>query len=199
MQANKTVEMTIYNKKGDESGKQVYVIGDVSTAGGVTKSTINSEFFDKKGKSVSKATNNISCSGGVLMMDMKMFIPSSQMEQVKSVDATGEAVYIDYPAGMKEGDALKDASFSMNITQSSGINTTMSVEITNRKVEAKEEITTAAGKWNCFKISYNSKITTKIMGIAVPIKMDVTEYFAPGFGVVKTESKGGRTEITAVK
>jgi hypothetical protein len=29
--------------------------------------------------------------------------------------------------------------------------------------------------------------------------MDVLEWFAPGFGVVKTASKTGKTEITSIK
>jgi hypothetical protein len=29
--------------------------------------------------------------------------------------------------------------------------------------------------------------------------MDVVEWFAPGFGIVKTESKSGKTEITSIK
>jgi hypothetical protein len=39
----------------------------------------------------------------------------------------------------------------------------------------------------------------KTMGIGVPLNMDATEWFAPGFGVVKTQSKYGETAITAIK
>lgn len=37
------------------------------------------------------------------------------------------------------------------------------------------------------------------MGIGVPFNIEGTEWFAPGFGIVKTESKHGRTAITAIK
>ena len=37
------------------------------------------------------------------------------------------------------------------------------------------------------------------MGIGIPVSTDVTEWFAPGFGIVKTESKGGGTAITAIR
>jgi hypothetical protein len=37
------------------------------------------------------------------------------------------------------------------------------------------------------------------MGIGIPMNFDVTEWFAPGFGVVKTESNGGTTQVTAIK
>jgi hypothetical protein len=37
------------------------------------------------------------------------------------------------------------------------------------------------------------------MGIGVPMSFDGIEWYAPGFGVVKTESKNGGTAITAIK
>ncbi|HEY0433559.1 MAG TPA: hypothetical protein VGC95_06780, partial [Chitinophagaceae bacterium] len=91
LQNNKTVEMTIANRKGKESGKMVYSVSNVTSKGNTTTGTINSEVFDKNGKSISKATNNIQCLNGVLMMDMKMFIPSAQQEQMGNVSATGSS------------------------------------------------------------------------------------------------------------
>src|SRR5688572_27624469 len=71
LQNNKTIEMTIYNKKGNESGKQVLTISDVNKTGSTATSTVNSEMFDKDGKSIAKASNKIQCDAGVIMMDMK--------------------------------------------------------------------------------------------------------------------------------
>ena len=196
-QKNKTVEMTFTNKKGKETGKNIYTISDVKKSGATFSSTINSEIFDNKGKSITKAINNIKCTGGILMMDMKMFIPSTQQEQMGMAEGGADA-FIEYPANMKEGDKLNDGQFSMDFKMQSGINAHIDVSITNRKVDGKESVTTPAGTWDCFKISYHSKIKMKI-GIGIPINADVTEWYAPDFGVVKTESGGTKTEITAVK
>ena len=138
------------------------------------------------------------CDGGIVMMDMKMFIPAAQQEQMGDVSATGSTTYLEYPANMKEGDQLKDASFSMDFKSKSGLGGHISVDMTNRKVAGKESVTTPAGTWDCYKITYHSKIIFK-MGIGIPINSDVTEWYAPGFGVVKSESNGGGTEITAIK
>ncbi|HSC40178.1 MAG TPA: hypothetical protein VLD19_19975, partial [Chitinophagaceae bacterium] len=78
LQNNKTVEMTITNKKGDVTGKQVYTISGVGSSGGTTSGTVNSEMFDKKGKSIAKASGTMKCSGGVFMIDMKMMLPAQQ-------------------------------------------------------------------------------------------------------------------------
>ena len=199
LQNNKTIEMTITNSKGKESGKNIYTISNVNKNGNSISSIINSEFFDSKGKSINKAVNNVKCMNGVMMMDMKIFIPSAQQEQMGNGTANASDVYLEYPASMAAGDDLKDGQFTLNYQTGGGMNSSIDVSITERKVEVKESVTTTAGTWECFKIISKNKITTKIAGIGIPIKSDVTEWFAPGFGVVKTESKFGKTEITAVK
>src|SRR5947207_6965547 len=50
LQCNKTIEMTISNKKGKEGGKLVYVISNVGKKGNISIATVNSELFDKNGK-----------------------------------------------------------------------------------------------------------------------------------------------------
>lgn len=197
LQNNKTIEMTIYNKKGDPTGKQVYSVSGLSTSGGATTATIKSEMFDKKGKTIATSTNNIKCSGGVMMMNMKMMLPQQQQEQLGKTEATAESVYVEYPANMNVGDNLKDASFSMDATMN-GMQQNWTMNITDRKVEGKEKITTTAGSWDCYKISYKARMAIKTLGIGIPINMSGTEWFAPGFGVVKSQSNYGGTEITAM-
>ena len=199
LQNNKTVEMTIYNKKGKVTGKQVYTVNNVNTAGGTTTATIQSEMFDDKDKSIAKATNNIQCKGGVMMMDMKMMLPQKQQEQsINSAEATAESIYIDYPVNMNVGDELKEGNFSMDMDVN-GMKQQVNMVVNNRKVEAKESVTTTAGTWDCYKINYKSKMTIKTLGIGIPINMTGTEWFAPGFGIVKTLSNYGGTEITSIK
>lgn len=199
LQNNKTVEMTITNNKGKESGKMTYVVTDSKKNGSSITATINSEFVDAKGKSITKATNNVKCENGIMQMDMKTFIPPVQMEQMKSGSATATDVYLEYPANMNVGDQLKDGQFNMDYESAGGLKSSIEISITERKVEGKEMITTPAGTWECYKISAKNKIVSKIAGVGIPIKMDVIEWFAPGFGIVKTESKTGKTEITSIK
>jgi hypothetical protein len=198
LQNNKTVEMTITNKKGKDVGKNIYTISNVQKTGGTISSTVNSEFISSNGKSVAKATNVMKCTGGIMMMDLKMFIPSTQQEQMGTVSSGGGEAYLEYPANIKEGDVLKDGQFSMDYKTSTGMNGHISVDVTNRKVEGKESVTTAAGTWECYRITYHSKILIKMI-VGIPMNSDVTEWYAPGFGVVKTESNSGKTEITSVK
>ncbi|OQP51357.1 hypothetical protein A4H97_27675 [Niastella yeongjuensis] len=198
LQKNKTVEMTIFNKKGEANGKQVYTISDVTNSGDLITGTVNSEMFDKKGKSIAKGHSQIVCNGGVMMIDMTMQLPQQQQEQFAKADVKADKIYIEYPNNMKIGDQLKDATLNMDI-DNAGMKQNINMVTSNRSVAAKESVTTTAGTWDCFKITYKSKVTVKTMGIGMPFNIEGTEWFAPGFGIVKTESKYGGTAITAIK
>lgn len=198
LQNKKVIEMIYKNKKGNETGKMVYTVSNVNKSGATTTATVNTEMFSEKGKSISKAINNISCTNGVLLMDMKMFIPSGQQAQMGEAAANASNVYLEYPATMNEGDVLKDGEFSMDFKSGSGLSGNVTVSITDRKVLGKEAITTPAGSWDCFKITSKNRITMNI-GFGIPLRAEVIEWFAPGFGVVKSDTNGATVEITSIK
>src|SRR5258705_11917276 len=135
LQNNKTIEMTISNKNGKESGKMTYIITDSKKNGSSLTATVNSEFIDTKGKSISKATNNVKCENGVMQMDMKTFIPPVQMEQMKSGTATAADVYLEYPANTNVGDQLKNGQLNMDYESTNGLKCSIEISITERKVE----------------------------------------------------------------
>jgi len=190
--------MTVYDKKGDVSGKQVYMVSNYNGNSSGSSATVNSEMFDKKGKSIAKGASTIKCNKGIMMMDMKMSMPQAQSAQIGNTDATAENVYLEYPAALTVGDNLKDGHMELNI-DNRGMKQTLTMDVTNRKVDGKEKITTTAGAWDCYKITNTTKMKIKTMGIGIPINMDVTEWFAPGFGIVKSQSKYGGTAITSIK
>jgi len=200
LQKDKTIETTIYNKKGDPNGKQVYQVSDVSTSGGTMTGKLASEMFDKKGKSIAKGNSSVQCTGGIFSIDMRMMLPQQQAEQanISETEVSGQGNFIDYPIGMKVGDDLKNGSFAMDIKRG-GMTQTLAMQITERKVLAQESVTTPAGTWDCFKISAHGHLSIKTGPIGIPVNYDYTEWYSPGFGVIKTEGKYGGTAITSIK
>lgn len=199
LQNNKTIEMAILNKKGEQSAKQIYTVSNVENSGNASTADLQTEMIDKKGKTITKSKAKIKCDGGVMMVDMKMNLPQQQgMPTGNEVDAKADDIYMEYPKSMNVGDNLKNATMHMDI-DNNGMKQSIDMEVFDRKVEGKEKITTPAGSWDCYKISYKSKTRIKTMGIGVPMNIEGVEYFAPGFGVVKTESKHGGTEIVSIK
>nr|MBA4167339.1 hypothetical protein [Chitinophagaceae bacterium] len=181
---------------------QEYTVSDVKKSGGVTTAHLNSEMTDDKGKSIAKSNAVVQCDGGVMKIDMKMNMPpnpNGSPSPMAETDVKMDNVFIEYPANISVGDKLKDASMNMDMNNNSGMKQSVNMDVTDRKVEAKEKVTTTAGSWDCYRISFKSRMKIKTMGIGVPVNIDGTEWFAPGFGIVKSESKHGRTEITSVK
>ena len=111
------------------------------------------------------------------------------------VDISGTNLIL--PNNLSAGQSLPDANMLMNI-KVPPMNMKMTVDIRDRKVEGKETVTTSAGTFDCFVISYihESKMGMKITGNA-------KEWIAEGVGMVKSESynkKGkriSRSELTA--
>jgi hypothetical protein len=131
-------------------------------------------------------------------MNMKMMLSEDQLKQTNNGTATAKGEFMEYPASIKVDDNLKDGSLVMDYS-TGGMKTTMELNITERKVTGKETVTSAAGTWECFTITSMQKLTTKIAGMGIPIKMDIKEWYAPGVGVIKTESKYGSTLITSLQ
>jgi hypothetical protein len=194
LQNNKTIEVSIYTKKGKENGKHIYTVSNPTKS---ANASVTSELFDKDGKSMSKGTNAIKCVNGALMMDIKMTMTEDQQKKFADAKAQSDN-FIEYPAVLKEGDNLKDASLTMQM-KASGQDETVDLNIINRKVVAKESVTSPAGTWDCYKITFTSKVKITMMGMGIPVSFDITEWFCPGFGVVKTESRYGTTLVTSIK
>jgi len=186
MTNNAKVQMTMYDKKGKESGIQTWNITDVKNTGSSFSSTVSTVFTDEKGKEITKSNGTYICDGGMLKADIKMSMPQGQA-QGPTAAAQMDAAYIEYPSGMAAGQALKDASFEMD-TETNGMKSHVTFKQTNRKVATSEKITTPAGSWDAHKITYDGYFRIKMMGIGVPMNLKVTEWFVPGFGIVKSET-----------
>jgi hypothetical protein len=223
LQKDKTIEVTIYDKKGEPNGRQVYQVGNVTTAAGVITGTINSEIFDKSGYSKGKANSILTCNGGEMRVDMKLLLSPQQSQQFGlSAEASGQNGYLSYPNTMKVGDQLPDGNLTIDLSHSSvpgnspapgaplapgnggpppppGLGKSLTMVINNRKVDGQESVTTSAGTWNCFRISFKSKVTVKTGPFGFPVNIDCVEWYAPGLGIVKTQSKAGGTAITSIK
>ncbi len=179
------------------SGKLIYRVSDVKKDAGSITSKVNSEIQDKNGKLIGSGASTMQCTNGALKMDMKMMIPVEN-QAMYSADAKGSSAYMEYPASMNVGDKLPNANFSMDMNMNTGIQGHVELDVTERMVAGKEKITTSAGTWDAYKITSKQKMLIR-MGIGIPRRDEVTEWYVPGFGVVKTVSKGGGTELTAIK
>ena len=112
-----------------------------------------------------------------------------------TVDASRyEVPSMDTPAGTQ----LEDGTLRVTTTGAVGIN--MTVDITDRKVESRETITTPAGDFDCLVLSQN--VATKVL---INVRGSSKEWYSENIGVVRSESynkKGkllGYSELTSLK
>lgn len=198
LQSNKTVEMVVTDKKGKPNGKQLYKVQEVSKSGTNHSGNVSLELYNEKGKL--QATNNmkVSCQAGMLNMDMRIFIPEEQSKQFNNATATTEEAYLEYPNSVKVGEKLKDGKIVMTI-DNNGLKQKLTVIVSDRIVEAEEKVTTPAGSWDTYKLHYKTMVNVETMGIPIKINVEGTEWYAPGFGSVKTLSKYGTTEVVSIK
>jgi hypothetical protein len=217
LQQGKTIEVTNYNKKGEPSGRNVYTVSNVSSSGGTTTGTLSSQMFDKKERPTNTSTSTVKCTGGLIQMDMKFMLPDGPAGKMSSAQVSGTGGILEYPPTMKAGDTLKSGYVVLSNSNNNGLGgpggppgpppppnpfgggSTLTMWIYNRQVIGQESVTTAAGTWNCTKITYKSKVNYKSGPFPATINIDVTEWYAPGVGIIKTQTDRGSTAITSIK
>src|SRR5215207_7266763 len=179
MTDNAKVVMTVYDRKGKESGTNTWLITNARKTGAAFQSTVNSSFIDEKGKEIAKSSGTYTCENGLLKADIRMSMPQQQMAVYKDAEAKFDAVYLEYPSNMSIGQTLNDADFKMEVEQKGGLKTKINLKEVNRKVEAKEKVTTPAGSWDAFVITYEANFRAEIGGIGIPFTINGKEWFAP--------------------
>lgn len=184
-----TMEMTNYDKKGKEEGKVQ------TTALSVEGNTINlrSLIFDEKGEQTASSDFTVTCEADALRVDMKNFMPpgsSSQYEGMEGVtiEITGDQLM--FPSTFTVGQQLPDGVMTMTVSMNGMQLMNNTVNITNRRVEAMEDVTTPLGTFTCYKIS--SDVETKIF---TKIKSHSIEWVNMEKGLIKQESRNDKGDL----
>jgi len=195
LQRNATIEITAYNQKGSVSGRRVCTVLDVRADSGTTTADIRIQQFSKRNKPGGVLTGRMKCSGTFFWMDMKLLLPQLPSSNAQKAKFSGEG-FLPYPSEMKAGDTLTGGTLVM----STGKGTAITVAVFNRRVAGHDSVTTTAGTWDCERISYKKKLSFKMNPLPeMSTTEDDTDWFAPGVGVVKTETEDGATAITSIK
>ena len=187
-----------FNGKGKTTGKnQQRVTAFTSSASGF-KATIHTIMLDEKGKELTNGDLEVTCEQGVILMDMRRFIPQEQMKAFGASEIKVESANLEFPATLKAGQTLKDGSITVTAIGSQ-IPMSMVVTIFERVVEAQESITTPAGTFECFKIRSKMHLKNQ-MGIVMNFDFSSVEWLASDGGNIKSESynKNGKLQGSTV-
>lgn len=182
-----------FDKKDKLLSEVKYTIKKVNISGNDLDITYHCESLDNKEKLVFEEDITIHQSGDMLYLDMGNFINKAVFQQDGEIPAEVEVKgnNMQIPLNPQPGQSLPDAGIEMSMKMGF-VNMRVAAEITNRKVESIEDVTTAAGNFNCYKFMGN--INSVALGIKV--KASSAEWYAKGIGTIKNESydKNGKLE-----
>lgn len=178
-----TIETRSYDAKEKLTGSVKQVITDKQVDGDNVTISMAHESFDKKGVLIMDGTYEVRCIDGIFYLDMRNMLDEASLSAYENMEVEVNANDMAFPAQMEVGQSLPDADIIVKVNSGSTTIFTMRVTISNRKVEALEDITTPAGTYSCYKTSYD--VDSKMI---VSIKASAIQWIAEDFGVVRSES-----------
>lgn len=184
-------EMASYDKKDKLTGTTIQTVKEVKTAGNKVEWTIGTVSKDAKGKELSSGDLHMSCENGIFKMNMQNFLDDEMMKSFEGMEVTVDATDLDYPLSLSPGMALNDGQVTVSATSQGIPMMSMVVKIYDRKVEAVEDVTTPAGTFSCYKMSYT--VETKMMFTIVAKGSD---WMAKKVGVVRSETYDKNGNLT---
>ncbi len=197
-----------YDGKGKLTSTQASTVIKVYREAGMTISELVMKNTDAGNATEKSSTATYKCDGKQLFVDMSGFLSDGKKS---SLETTG----LQFPFAVSVGQVLPDAEYSINMT-AGGITRKMISHIRERKVEAKEAVTTSAGTFQCYKISSVIEVETGIAEMDAESKkvMDevkkrmgkniMTFWYAPAVTIIKMDYRMGdklifRSEVTGIK
>src|SRR5690606_11001892 len=174
-------EITVFDKKGEKSAIINYTILKTTKTSEGEVATMKSSVKDEKGKLIAETEYNATCDGNKISIDYKSMISPMMLDQFKDMEYDISGTDLEIPNNLSVGQTLPNAQMIMNISMG-GINMNMEMQITNRKVVGKENVTTPAG--TCDWCIITAEMTTKV-GVSQTSK--AKRWLAEGVGMVKQE------------
>ncbi len=187
-----TSQITSYGANQKVSATIEYTVENVSIVSGIETATMNTIIKDKKGELIMETDYEMSCSNDQVSIDFKSMMNPQIMKQFKDLETEVTGTNLSLPNNLSVGQTLPDASIDIKISMS-GIKMDMATKITNRKVIDRESITSPAGTFDCYVITYTTELA---MSMGVSQSSTAKEWIAEGVGMVKHEDYDKKGKLT---
>ncbi len=184
-------EMTSFDKKDKITGKTIQEVVDMNKDGNDLTLEVSTLILDADENEISNSTIEIGCVDGVFKIDMSEYL-SDLLEAYQSMEVELEGDNLSFPSKISVGDKLDDATMNIRIINNGIQMMQMNVKIYNREVLAREKITTDAGTFETYKMSYDMESGTRM----ITVNTSSVEWIAEDVGIVKSESYNKRGKLT---
>jgi hypothetical protein len=178
------IELTHYDNKNKITGKSKQEVVLIERAGNNAVAKINNKYYDQKDELVLENEMEVSCKDGIFYIDMDNYLNEQALAGFKDMEMEIKGDNLQFPPAMKVGDVLDEGTVTLSFNTPGMSMMNMSTTIRNRKVEAIENITTPAGTFKCYKISYDVETKTFLKDIT----SKAIQWYSENVGLVRTES-----------
>jgi hypothetical protein len=183
------IEMTHYDAKDKVTGTSRQTVVDLKESGSGFEATLKLESSGTKKDEKFESEYTVKCDQGILKVEMNQYLSPEMIGSLEGMEMEVSGDELELPEKLSLGQTLDDGEITIKVMNQGMAMMNMAVKVFNRKVEAKEQITTPAGTFDCFKLSYD--VESKVM---LKVTSKGEEWIAEGVGVVKsaTYSKSGK-------
>jgi len=191
-EVGKKIEVTEYDKKSKETSKTVRTVTDYQTTGSNATVSFKDVYYNLPVDTVAATREyTIKCEDGVFYADPMVYTKNESTAQYEGFETKVETENVTIPTNAKAGDVLPDGKVVATIV-TPGMPITITVNLTNRKVEPNEKITTPAGTFDCMKITYDFS-----MKMLLTFRGKAAQWYADGIGLIKTENYNKKGKLTS--
>lgn len=187
-------EWTTFNKKDEAETRAVNTIKAVEDNSQGRRATVHTVLYDKKDQMLYEGDYEILCDHGSVKIDMESMFknmlgavqPGSEMPDMQ-IEVGGYFLVI--PPSLAVGDALPDSKGSITMKMAGSdmaINHT-DLQMTNCQVTAKEDLTTPAGTFACFKVHQKVNLDMQVMMLEKTMSTSGEVWIAEGVGMVRSD------------
>ena len=141
-EAGTKTETVNYNKKDKATGILKQEITKVEHKDGVSYFGVKQISSDEKGNDPMENELEFTCKDGIFYIDMNTVMDQKRMEAYGEMEMEVSMTEMEIPSNPEAGQELKDATLEIKFISDAPVGMSMIMDVTNRKVEAFEKITT---------------------------------------------------------
>lgn len=186
-----TAQITTYNKRGKVAAVSDYTVKTVSNSTGNSVATMATQVSDKRGDVISEAEFNVTCDNESVAIDFTSLMNAEMLSPYRDMNTEFTGTDLVLPNNLSVGQELPDANMNVKIDMS-GFEMNMNFAMIDREVIAQESVTTPAGTFDCYVISYSTRLEMAMNRLG-----SAKQWVARGVGMVKQEDYNRSGNVTS--
>jgi hypothetical protein len=189
------IQLQHFNQRDRLQSTQEVTVQKVDRQGDRLVATMHTRMLDQRDREMHQATFTVICDGNQLLLDVQSLLDPGVMEGFKGMEVRIDSDHMVMPNSLSAGQDLPDAALSMKVLAGGVEFADVSLSISGRTVEGREQISVPAGTFESYRVSYHTHMETRAMGIPVRMSGKTIEFHAPGVGAVRTETYDERERL----